>query len=129
MVGVFPSPTAVPLNFFRKPPRGSERRPGFNKYLLWAMDGAVEGGRPSAVRPDRGGRTEKNWGRQPPSFLLEEECHRNMAFTLYHADQMPEVELQSATARKLNVSGPARFSTPVLIRRLHAATRRTASSM
>ena len=37
---------------------------------------------------------KKNWVRQPPSFLLEEECHRNMAFTLYHADQMPLVKIQ-----------------------------------
>jgi hypothetical protein len=43
--------------------------------------------------PDYGeieiGGTAKEWGRVPPSFLLEEECHRNMAFTLYHAGQMP----------------------------------------
>ncbi|HOJ60775.1 MAG TPA: M14 family metallopeptidase [bacterium] len=32
----------------------------------------------------------KEWGRVPPSFLLEEECHRNMAFTLYHASVMPQ---------------------------------------
>lgn len=39
------------------------------------------------------GGTKKNWGRVPPSFLLEEECHRNMAFTLFHADQLPWVTL------------------------------------
>jgi hypothetical protein len=39
------------------------------------------------------GGTKKNWGRVPPSFLLEEECHRNMAFTLYHADQMPRLNI------------------------------------
>ena len=39
------------------------------------------------------GGMKKNWGRVPPSFLLEEECHRNMAFTLFHADQMPLVTL------------------------------------
>lgn len=27
--------------------------------------------------------------RSTPTFLLEEECHRNFAFTMYHADQMP----------------------------------------
>ncbi|MBL9033026.1 MAG: peptidase M14 [Phycisphaerae bacterium] len=27
--------------------------------------------------------------RVTPAFLLEEECHRNFAFTMYHADQMP----------------------------------------
>lgn len=39
------------------------------------------------------GGTRKEWGRTPVSFLLEEECHRNMAFTLYHADQMPRLRL------------------------------------
>lgn len=27
--------------------------------------------------------------RSTPTFLLEEECHRNFAFTAFHADQMP----------------------------------------
>jgi hypothetical protein len=27
--------------------------------------------------------------RVTPTFLLEEECHRNFAFTIFHADQMP----------------------------------------
>jgi hypothetical protein len=44
---------------------------------------------------------KKNWVRQPPSFLLEEECHRNMAFTLYHADQMPLVKVQSIDIKPL----------------------------
>lgn len=39
------------------------------------------------------GGTQKNWGRVPPSFLLEEECHRNMAFTLFHADHLPWIRL------------------------------------
>lgn len=30
--------------------------------------------------------------RVTPLFMLEEECHRNFAFTMYHADQMPRVE-------------------------------------
>ena len=29
--------------------------------------------------------------RVPPGFMLEELCHRNAAFTIYHADQMPRV--------------------------------------
>ena len=28
----------------------------------------------------------------PPTFMLEEMCHRNMAFTLYHASEMPKLE-------------------------------------
>jgi hypothetical protein len=39
------------------------------------------------------GGTKKEWGRTPVSFLLEEECHRNMAFTLYLASQMPRLSL------------------------------------
>jgi hypothetical protein len=39
-----------------------------------------------------GGR-KKEWGRTPPSFLLEEELHRNMAFTLYHAGTMPKLRI------------------------------------
>ena len=27
--------------------------------------------------------------RTPPPFMLEEECHRNFAFTMFHADNMP----------------------------------------
>ncbi|MBY0311951.1 MAG: hypothetical protein K2W85_07775 [Phycisphaerales bacterium] len=30
--------------------------------------------------------------RVTPTFMLEEECHRNFAFTMYHADQMPKME-------------------------------------
>ncbi|MDQ7013945.1 MAG: M14 family metallopeptidase [Planctomycetota bacterium] len=30
--------------------------------------------------------------RNTPTFALEEECHRNFAFTMYHADQMPVLE-------------------------------------
>ncbi len=43
---------------------------------------------PTYGRIEIGGR-KKEWGRVPPSFLLEEELHRNMAFTLYHAGTMP----------------------------------------
>lgn len=29
--------------------------------------------------------------RNTPTFMLEEECHRNFAFTMFHASQMPEL--------------------------------------
>jgi hypothetical protein len=35
---------------------------------------------------------KKDTGRIPPTFMLEELCHRNMAFTLYHASEMPDLE-------------------------------------
>ncbi len=47
------------------------------------------------------GGEKKEWGRIPPSFLLEEELHRNMAFTLYHAEMMPLIEISDITTEKL----------------------------
>jgi len=38
---------------------------------------------------------KKEWGRTPPSFLLEEELHRNMAFALYHASMMPLLRIHN----------------------------------
>jgi hypothetical protein len=45
---------------------------------------------------------KKNFGRTPPSFLLEEEAHRNMAFTLFHAYHMPQLEVTRSSTRKLS---------------------------
>ena len=39
--------------------------------------------------------------RVPPTFLLEELCHRNAAFVLHHADQMPRLVLEEARAERL----------------------------
>ena len=47
------------------------------------------------------GGTRKNWGRTPTSFLLEEECHRNMASTLYHADQMPRLRISDVKTERV----------------------------
>lgn len=47
------------------------------------------------------GGTSKMWGRVPPSFLLEQECHRNMAFTLYHAAQMPQVMIDEVSTERI----------------------------
>ncbi|MFC1553877.1 M14 family metallopeptidase [candidate division KSB1 bacterium] len=40
-----------------------------------------------------GGSWKKTRGRIPPRFMNEELCHRNMSFTLHHADEMPKMEL------------------------------------
>jgi hypothetical protein len=45
---------------------------------------------------------KKNFGRTPPSFLLEEEAHRNMAFTLFHAYHMPQLKVTRSSTRKLS---------------------------
>ncbi len=88
-------------NYFRRTVENrSEETEQFDKYLLFGQ-GTVpwnEVNHPQYGKVEVGGKT-KQWGRQPPSFLLEEECHRNMAFTLYHADQMPRVAIQSAQAK------------------------------
>lgn len=88
-----------PQNFFRTAEHGffgsDETQQTFNKYLL-LDEGFVkwhEVDHPQYGKVEVGGAT-KNWLRQPPSFLLEEECHRNMAFSLYCADQLPLVKVQ-----------------------------------
>jgi hypothetical protein len=47
------------------------------------------------------GGEKKEWGRTPPSFLLEEELHRNMAFTLYHAGTMPLLRIGDVSVTPL----------------------------
>jgi hypothetical protein len=97
----------TPFNFFRKTGHegyfGSEEvRSVFDKYLL--LGEAVvkwhEVDHPQYGKIEVGG-VKKSFSRQPPSFLLEEECHRNMAFTLYHADQLPLVQVQPLEVKQL----------------------------
>lgn len=111
MVGAyaFVNELNTPYNMFREPSGdshfaggASDDRRDFDNWLLLG-DGFVEWhevDHPQYGKIEVGG-AKKNWGRQPPSFLLEEECHRNMAFTLWHADQMPQVEIDDVTVRSL----------------------------
>ncbi len=90
-------------NYFRRELENrQEGEQDFDKLLLLGQ-GTVpwhEVDHPQYGLIEVGGK-RKEWGRQPPSFLLEEECHRNMAFTLYHADQMPQVAIQSVNVKPL----------------------------
>jgi len=43
----------------------------------------------------------KRTNRVPPSFQLEDLCHRNCMFTLFHADQMPVIEIRNVEIKKL----------------------------
>jgi hypothetical protein len=97
----------TPFNFFRKTGHegyfgSDEVRSVFDKYLL--LGEAVvrwhEVDHPQYGKIEVGG-VKKTFARQPPSFLLEEECHRNMAFTLFHADQLPLVRVQAVEAKQL----------------------------
>ncbi|MDO5980780.1 M14 family metallopeptidase [Flavivirga spongiicola] len=44
---------------------------------------------------------QKNVGRATPGFLLEEEAHRNMVFTFYHAHHMPHLSIDKITEKSL----------------------------
>ncbi len=46
--------------------------------------------------------TTKLSGRVPPLWLLEELCHRNMAFCLLHADEMPLPIIKDVSAEKIS---------------------------
>lgn len=44
---------------------------------------------------------KKNFGRTEPGFLMQAEAHRNMAFTLYQAWEMPKLQVDSIGVRAL----------------------------
>ncbi len=94
----------TPKNLYRSatPPTDEENAFFLEHVLL--NDGVVEWkefDHPTFGKIEIGG-TKKEWGRLPPSFLLEEECHRNMAFTLYHAAMMPKLRIADVTMEKLS---------------------------
>jgi hypothetical protein len=85
-------------------PPSDEDEAAFLRYVLLS-EGVVkwhEFDHPTYGKIEIGG-TRKNWSRTPTSFLLEEECHRNMAYTLYHADQMPRLRI--VEIRKESLAG------------------------
>jgi hypothetical protein len=47
------------------------------------------------------GGTTKYSSRVTPPWMLEEGCHRNFAFTMYHADEMPMLEWGALDVKKL----------------------------
>ncbi|HRP08045.1 MAG TPA: M14 family metallopeptidase [Gemmatimonadales bacterium] len=60
---------------------------------------------------------KKNFGRTEPGFLMQAEAHRNMAFTLYQAWEMPRVEVDSIGTRSLG-NGLTEVTAVVVNRRL-----------
>ncbi|MEM6377647.1 MAG: M14 family metallopeptidase [Bacteroidota bacterium] len=44
---------------------------------------------------------KKTFGRNTPGFLLEEECHRNMVFTFYHAFHMPRLSVAEVNVKPM----------------------------
>ncbi len=72
------------------------------------------------------GGSKKEWGRTPPSFLLEEELHRNMAFTLYHAGTLPLLRISDLTVTPL---GGNLFKVWVTVENQRMMPTRTAQDM
>jgi hypothetical protein len=67
-----------------------------DQYVDWKeFDHPVYG------KVEMGGEWKKFVGRIPPRFMNEELCHRNMAFTLYQADEMPKMEIGETTVKKI----------------------------
>jgi hypothetical protein len=56
---------------------------------------------PQFGKVEIGGTFKKTFGRVPPRFMNEELCHRNMAWTLYQADEMPKVTFGPSKVEKL----------------------------
>lgn len=55
--------------------------------------------------------------RVPPSFLIEELCHRNAAFVIYHADQMPRLEWDELKVEPIaGAAGPTGFAVTASVR-------------
>lgn len=44
---------------------------------------------------------KKNFGRAHPGFLLEQDAHRNMAFTIYHAYQTPKLSITEVSEKSI----------------------------
>ena len=98
------------FDYFRKKPTaegdffGEEKDTyRFDKLLLFG-EGIVNWkpfNHPQFGKIEIGG-IKKSWTRTAPSFLLEELCHRNMAFTLYHAYHTPQVTVDSIYTKELH---------------------------
>lgn len=74
----------------------------FDKLLLFG-EGIVDWkpfDHPQYGKIEIGG-IKKAWTRTAPSFLLEEMCHRNMAFTLFHAYHTPQVSVDTVVSKSL----------------------------
>lgn len=68
----------------------------FNQLLLFG-EGIIEW--QEIEHPQYGaieiGGIKKSWSRTAPSFMIEDMCHRNMAFTLFHAYHLPVLSIDS----------------------------------
>ena len=97
------------FNYFRKPDEGQgwfgrqEDTYRFDELLLFG-EGIVDW--QTVEHPQYGtveiGGVKKSWTRTPPSFMIEDMCHRNMAFTLFHAYHLPHVVIDTVEVKELS---------------------------
>lgn len=107
-VFTFSNELMTPFKLFNQQPNAQQNRfqnqdfEEFDKYLL--MGDAYVQWKPFK-HPQFGdveiGGPKKNYIRNHPGFLLEEDAHRNMSFTLLHAYQMPQLEVFSIVKKPL----------------------------
>lgn len=92
-------------NIFRRKIERGERdeSSGFYNDLLLFGEAFVpweEFDHPQYGKIEIGG-FKKQFGRVPPSFMLEEECHRNFAFTMLHASFLPDIYFEQPQIKDL----------------------------
>ncbi len=95
----------TPFKYFERPPeRDKYDRPEYAFDRLLLMNEAVVPWTP-VNHPQYGmievGGVKKQYTRAIPGFLLPAEAHRNMAFTVYQASQLPLVVVDSIATRPL----------------------------
>jgi len=75
----------------------------FDKYLEFGQEYQPwkKFNHPQFGEVEIGGAWRKFQGRVPPRFMSEELCHRNMAFSLYQADEMPMVKMGETSVEKV----------------------------
>lgn len=70
--------------------------------------------------PDHGtvlvGGLNKWSSRSTPTFMLEEECHRNFAFTAFHADEMPKLSFDRTKVERVGGDGSGLWAVTVEVR-------------
>jgi hypothetical protein len=87
---------------FSKNRPDADERDIFSRRLLFEDDFMPweEYDHPTYGKIEIGG-TRRNSGRANPGFLLETDAHRNMAFTIYHAYQMPKLVIEEVEEKPL----------------------------
>lgn len=97
------------FDYFRKPEKDDQSWFGrrqdvyrFDKLLLFG-EGIVpwkEVKHPQYGDIEIGG-IKKSWTRTAPSFMIEDMCHRNMAFTLFNAYHLPVLSFEETAVKDL----------------------------